>query len=148
MVPDIFPTSVDLRRATDRGVNLASLGDAPGLCESGAVLALAAVLKLLLHLARAKLAEVAASLEGAAVAALLRVLGEHCVRIEAHATSGRDAANRRRTLRRSPSSVQPSALILSAYVWSSAWAASAVTASVLALVRRETGLREPENLTS
>ena len=42
----------------------------------------------------------------------------------------------------------PSALILSTYVCSSAVAASAVTSAVLQLVRRDTGLREPENLMS
>jgi hypothetical protein len=45
-------------------------------------------------------------------------------------------------------SVQPSARILSSYCFSSAWAASAVTSAVDAPVRRDTGLREPENLIS
>ena len=45
-------------------------------------------------------------------------------------------------------SVAPSALILSTYVCSSAVAASAVTSAVDWLVRRDTGLREPENLMS
>eukprot|EP00326_Haptolina_ericina_P015905 CAMPEP_0181180012 /NCGR_PEP_ID=MMETSP1096-20121128/6568_1 /TAXON_ID=156174 ORGANISM="Chrysochromulina ericina, Strain CCMP281" /NCGR_SAMPLE_ID=MMETSP1096 /ASSEMBLY_ACC=CAM_ASM_000453 /LENGTH=97 /DNA_ID=CAMNT_0023268403 /DNA_START=146 /DNA_END=436 /DNA_ORIENTATION=+ len=76
------------------------------------------LLKFPLHLARAKLTEIAALNVRATVAPLAAYLAN-------------------------TASVAPSALILAANASSSATARSALTSAVLSPVRRDTGLREP-----